>query len=89
MWEFFLYTYFFVVNVVAYLVYAADKHRACYQLWRYPEALLLGIAIAGGAYGAGMGMWLLRHKIQHRTFQVIVPLCLVIWVIVLITLCIK
>lgn len=64
----FLYTYLFVVNVVAYLLYAADKHRAYYGLWRYPETLLLGIAIAGGAYGAGMGMWLFRHKTLHRAF---------------------
>lgn len=89
MWDAFLYTYLFVVNVVAYLLYAADKHRAYYGLWRYPETLLLGIAIAGGAYGAGMGMWLFRHKTLHRAFLITVPLCLLIWLIVLILLCMK
>ena len=89
MWDAFLYTYLFVVNVVAYLLYAAVKHRAYYGLWRYPETLLLGIAIAGGAYGAGMGMWLFCHKTLHRAFLITVPLCLLIWLIVLILLCMK
>lgn len=89
MWEIFLYTYLFIVNVAAYLLYAADKHRAYWNLWRYPEILLLGIAVAGGAYGAGMGMWLFRHKTLHRVFLITVPLCLLIWLITLILLCMK
>lgn len=71
--------YLFVINVVAFGLYGLDKFKACMGLWRIPESVLLGVAILGGAYGAGMGMLLFRHKTLHRSFLIIVPLFLVLW----------
>lgn len=83
-----LYIYLFIINVLAFGLYAYDKHRAVYGLWRIPEALLLTMAAAGGAYGAGMGMMLFRHKTLHKSFLITVPVCFVLLIVILILLCI-
>lgn len=83
-----IYTFLFVVNVLAFGLYAIDKRHARYNRWRIPEWVLLFLAVIGGAYGAGMAMLLFRHKTRHRSFQIIVPVCFVIWLIILILLCI-
>ena len=63
----------FGMSVLTFLLYGFDKHQACYQGWRVPEALLLGMALMGGALGALLGMWLFRHKTKHRSFLICVP----------------
>lgn len=84
-----LFTYLFVINVTTYFVYVSDKHRAYYDKRRIPEALLLLLAIIGGAYGAMFAMLLFRHKTLHRSFMIAVPLSLVVWAAVLVLLKIK
>lgn len=84
----YLYTFLFLVNVLAFGLYGIDKHRAHYGLWRIPENILLGVAVIGGAYGACTGMLLFRHKTLHRSFQIVPPVCLVVWLILLVALCI-
>lgn len=76
---FLFYTFLFVINLAAFFCFASDKHRAYYDMPRLPEALLMVLAIAGGAYGAGCGMLLFRHKTLHRSFLIVVPLFLVLW----------
>ena len=76
---FLIYTYLFVINVATFFLYAYDKHKAHYGKRRIPEAWLLGLAIAGGAYGAGCGMLLFRHKTLHRSFLITVPISLAVW----------
>lgn len=82
------YIYIFAINVLAFALYAIDKRRAYYSLWRIPEFILLGLAVIGGAYGASAGMLLFRHKTQHRVFGITVPLCFVLWMILLIVICV-
>lgn len=86
--QIYFYTYLFFINVLAFWLYAFDKQRAHYGLWRVPEAVLLGVAVIGGAYGAGAGMWLFRHKTRHTSFLITVPLFFVLWMTLLIILCI-
>ena len=78
------FTFLYVINVVAFALYAIDKHRAYYSLWRIREAVLLGLAVAGGAYGAGAGMMLFRHKTKHRSFLITVPICLLVWLAIIV-----
>lgn len=84
-----LYVYLFVINVLAFGIYAIDKRRATYNKWRIPEAVLLGLAVIGGAYGAGTAMLLFRHKTQHMAFFITVPLCFVLWMALLVFLCLN
>lgn len=83
-----LYTFLFIINVLAFGLYAFDKRFAVYGERRIPEAVLIGLAIIGGGYGAGMGMMLFRHKTRHTAFLITVPLFFVIWLVALILLCV-
>lgn len=83
-----IYTFLFFINVLAFGLYAIDKRRAYYHLWRIPEYILLGLALIGGAYGAGAAMMLFRHKTLRRSFLITVPVCFVLWMILLVVLCI-
>ena len=85
----YLYLYLFVINVLAFGLYAIDKRRAVYKKWRIPEAILLGLAVIGGAYGAGIAMLLFRHKTQHMAFYIAIPVCFTLWMIFLVFLCIQ
>ncbi len=84
-----IYTYLFAINIVAFFLFAHDKHRAVFGKRRIPEAWLLGLSVAGGAYGGWMGMLLFRHKTLHPRFRWIVPLSFVIWMLLLTLLCIN
>lgn len=80
------YSILFILNVLTFGLYGIDKNRAVYARSRVPEAVLLGLAVIGGAYGACMGMWLFRHKTRHKAFQITAPLFLAIWVAIIVCL---
>ena len=44
--------YLVVVNIVAFILYGTDKAKAMHHQWRIKEAVLIGIAFVGGAFGA-------------------------------------
>jgi uncharacterized membrane protein YsdA (DUF1294 family)/cold shock CspA family protein len=56
------------VNVATWPVYAWDKHRAVMGGRRVPEAVLLGLALAGGSPAAALAMWTLHHKTSKPSF---------------------
>lgn len=82
-----LYLFLFVINVLTFGLYAIDKRHAYYKKWRVPEAVLLGLAVIGGSYGASAAMLLFRHKTRHKAFCITVPLFFVIWMALLAVLC--
>lgn len=84
-----IFTIVFVMNVLAFILYVTDKYRAVMEQRRIPESILYTVAIASGAYGAGIGMLLFRHKTQHLSFLIVVPICFVIWMAILAFLCIR
>ena len=56
-------------NLATWLVYGWDKRQAGSEGRRVPEVVLLGMALAGGSPGAGLGMWAFRHKLRKRSFM--------------------
>ena len=70
--------YLLIVNVVAFLAYWDDKHKARRKAWRTPEATLLLLAAIGGSVGAWAAMQLFRHKTNHPQFYIGVPLIFVV-----------
>ena len=72
--------YFAIINIVAFIAYGVDKHKAKKGKWRTPETTLLTLAFAGGALGAWCGMRVFRHKTQHWKFRILVPLSLLAWI---------
>ncbi len=75
--------YYAAVNILALLLYGADKAKAKAGAWRIPERTLLGIAFLGGAFGALLGMQLFRHKTKHVQFMIPVPLFCVLHAVLL------
>lgn len=75
--------YFAVVNLAAFVAFGMDKRRALRQKWRIPERTLLGIAAAGGAVGALLGMHIFHHKTRKLKFSLGVPVFLAMHVLVI------
>ena len=82
-----VYLYLIIINAAGLLYMLMDKYRAKKNLWRIPEARLMGIALLGGSLGVLAGMNLARHKTKHPKFFLGVPLILavqvVLWVLLL------
>lgn len=74
--------YLLLINVIAFLLMLVDKYKAKKNLWRIPEATLMGVAAIGGSLGALIGMYLVRHKTRHPKFTVGIPLLLIIQVLI-------
>lgn len=72
--------YLVMINLAAFGLMAADKHRARRHRWRIPERTLFAAALLGGSLGAIAGMVLCRHKTKHWYFVVGMPLILAVQV---------
>ena len=79
--------YLLIINAAGFLVMLADKQYARKNLWRIPEATLLGVAVVGGSIGMHVGMYTVRHKTRHLKFTLGVPailaaqLALAVWLL--------
>ena len=69
----FLIPYLLIINAAGFLVMLADKQYARKNLWRIPEATLLGVAVVGGSIGMLVGMYTVRHKTRHLKFTLGAP----------------
>ena len=83
----FLWLWLLIINVAAFLAYGLDKLLAKLKarhekVPRLPERNLLLLAIVGGGIGAWLGMEVFRHKTQHRSFRVVVPLFTFLWLVI-------
>lgn len=76
-----LLVYLVIINAVGLLLMLVDKHKAKKQLWRIPEATLMGVAAIGGSIGSLMGMQLFRHKTKHPKFYIGIPVILALQIL--------
>ena len=72
--------YLIAINIITFIVYGIDKWKARNEQWRTPESTLFLLAIFGGSIGALLGMQVWRHKTQHWSFRLGIPLILIIQV---------
>lgn len=75
----FIIALFLIINLVAFIMYGYDKRKAKRHEWRVSEAALLLVALAGGPYGAWLGMKVFRHKTKHWKFRILIPLIALLW----------
>lgn len=81
--------YLHIINAVGFVLMLVDKIKAKKNLWRIPEATLMGVAAVGGSIGALIGMYTFRHKTKHPKFTLGIPLILAVqisivtWILVL------
>lgn len=78
--------YLLLINATAFVLMLADKLKARKNLWRIPEAVLMGSALLGGSVGALLGMYTCRHKTRHPKFTVGIPVILALQIIAAIIL---
>ena len=69
-----------LMNVIAFAAYGMDKAFAKSGARRIPERMLLLLAFVGGAFGAGAGMLVFRHKTRKPKFRILVPIAIVVWI---------
>ncbi len=65
--------YYAVVNVATLVTFCIDKRRAASHEGRIPEAVLLGLSLAGGALGGIVGMRAAHHKTRKWYFRYGLP----------------
>jgi len=68
---------YLLLSLLAFALYARDKHQARNDGWRTPEKALHAVELLGGWPGALLAQQALRHKTRKVSFQ------LVFWLIVL------
>lgn len=78
------FTYLLLVNIVAFSLMGIDKRKAKKNKNRIPEKTLFLWAIAGGSVGSIAGMYFFRHKTRHPSFQIGMPLILLVQIYVFI-----
>ena len=84
-----LLVYLLLINAVGFLLMLVDKYKAKRNLWRIPEATLMGVAVIGGSIGAIAGMNLFRHKTKHAKFYIGLPVILALQIILVSLLVLK
>ena len=69
--------YYFLINLVLFVMMGNDKARAVKNRWRIPEAYLFIAALLGGAVGGLLGMHVYRHKTKKPAFYIIFSIAIV------------
>ena len=84
-----LLVYLLLVNAAGFLLMLVDKIKAKRNLWRIPEATLMGVAAIGGSIGTIAGMNLFRHKTKHPKFYIGLPVILALQIVLIYLLALK
>lgn len=79
----FLYLLLVFMNVIGFALMGYDKHCAHYGKRRIPEAVLMVVAVALGAFGELCGMLFFNHKTRKPLFNIGVPVVLFAQVLIL------
>lgn len=75
-----LFYFFLILNIMAFIQIAYDKHLAKAQKQRISERTLLSFVFFGGSFGSGLAMLTFRHKTAKKSYL------LKFWVIVIVQL---
>lgn len=78
--------YLLIINIITFIIYGIDKLKAIKHKQRIREKTLIFLALIGAPLGAYIGMILFHHKTKKKKFTIIIPITLIIWIVILITL---
>ncbi len=74
--------WFAVISVIAVVLTVYDKSASWKRGRRIPERVLLLVAFLGGALTMYVTMQLIRHKTQHTSFMIPLPLFILLHLVV-------
>lgn len=80
----YLFVYVLSINLISFLAFGFDKHRANRNKWRLKNRLLLGLSFIGGAIGGLIGMNVFRHKTKKAYYKMGLPLMILMHILLLI-----
>ena len=83
------FTYLIGINLFTFVLYGLDKYKAVHGLWRVSERVLLLAALLGGAFSALFAMFFFHHKTRKARFLFFIPLCTLIWGILILRIYLK
>lgn len=72
--EFYFILYILIANLFGFSIMLLDKYKAKKNKWRIKEKSFFITAILGGASGILLGMTMARHKTQHKSFYIGIPI---------------
>lgn len=71
------------INALSFFLFGLDKYRAKKKRWRIPEITLFALSLLGGSLGSFLGMQFFRHKTKKLKFQIGIPLCFLLNVLII------
>jgi uncharacterized membrane protein YsdA (DUF1294 family) len=75
-WVWFI-NWLIAINAVAFVFYGIDKTLSKTKATRIPEAILHLASLAGGFFGALLGMLVFRHKSNFREHPLFIPIMVI------------
>ena len=67
------------INVHGFVLMRRDKRFArSEQGFRIPTATFVLVSVLGGSVGVLLAMLILRHKLDQKVFQIVIPIILVL-----------
>ena len=63
-----LFYFILILNGIAFMLTAYDKHLAKARKHRIPERTLLGFVFLGGTIGSGLAMLIFKHKTSKTSY---------------------
>ncbi|SKC83298.1 DUF1294 domain-containing protein [Maledivibacter halophilus] len=72
--EFYFALYILIINIYGFAIVIIDKYKAKKNKWRIKEMNFFIVAFIGGAIGILLSMMMARHKTQHKSFYIGIPL---------------
>ncbi len=76
--------YLIFINIFGFVLCILDKYFAIKEKYRISEKLLFLISILGGVFGFVIGMYLVRHKTKKKSFNILIYIILIIWIILIV-----
>ena len=72
--------YLISVNIIAGLLFCADKRKAIKKKNRIPESILHLLELIGGIFTIIFLMFIIRHKNQKTSYKLISFIILALWI---------
>ena len=73
-------TYLIIINIIASILFYADKHKAQNGKRRIPESILHLFELIGGIFTIIPLMFIIRHKNQKISYKLVSFIILALWI---------